>query len=153
PDRRGAKRTRVERRLRQSARHRVGQPMLADEETGKPASRLASLVLSIAYLVVAFEAGGVEGALRMLLFCLVPVAYIWFPDVLGDYTGTVRRADRRRVRLDVLRTRSQSLPVRDLDVLDRRARARIAGVVAAGGHRSTDRARIDSRLVRWISAD
>ena len=61
--------------------------MLADEETGKPASRLASLVLSIAYLVVAFEAGGVEGALRMLLFCFVPVACIWFPDVLGDYAG------------------------------------------------------------------
>jgi len=56
--------------------------MLADEETGKPASRLASVVLSIAYLVVAFEAGGVEGALRMLLFCLVPVACIWFPEGL-----------------------------------------------------------------------
>jgi hypothetical protein len=60
--------------------------MLVDEDAGKPGSRLISLVLTIAYVMIAFKSAGAEAALRLSLYCLVPLGCIWFPDVMGDYT-------------------------------------------------------------------
>jgi hypothetical protein len=56
-------------------------------EEGRPLSRAISATIAVVYLVAAFATGGAELALRTLLFCIVPVGCIWFPDVLGDYTG------------------------------------------------------------------
>jgi hypothetical protein len=59
---------------------------MVDDEGG-PLSRTISAMIAVVYLVGALAAGGAEVASRVLLFCIVPVACIWFPDVLGDYTG------------------------------------------------------------------
>lgn len=59
--------------------------MVGDE--GGPLSRAISAMIAVVYLVGGFAAGGAEVALRVLLFSILPVACIWFPDVLGDYTG------------------------------------------------------------------
>ncbi len=48
--------------------------------------RLSSLVAGI-YLIGAIVYGGTEAALRIALFLLLPLACIWFPDAVGNYTG------------------------------------------------------------------
>jgi hypothetical protein len=34
-----------------------------------------------------FELGGQMGAFKILVYCFIPVACIWFPDHLGSATG------------------------------------------------------------------
>lgn len=41
----------------------------------------------VVYLGFSVTVGGAEGMLKMLLFCIIPLACIWFPEELGDYTG------------------------------------------------------------------
>jgi hypothetical protein len=50
-------------------------------------SRLASSALVAGYLVIGMLAGGPGETLKVLAFCVVPLACIWFPEALGDYTG------------------------------------------------------------------
>ncbi len=56
------------------------------------ASKIAALLVALAYIVVAF---GFGAPLKVLaLFCLVlavPLGLIWFPDECGGITGTVSR--------------------------------------------------------------
>jgi hypothetical protein len=49
--------------------------------------RIISLVLSGLYVVGAYWAGGGESFGKALIFCLLPLACIWFPDDVGEYTG------------------------------------------------------------------
>ncbi len=53
-------------------------------------NRILSGVLAGIYLILAFVGGGIEAALRILLYLLLPLACIWFGDEMGDYTGIVR---------------------------------------------------------------
>jgi hypothetical protein len=46
-------------------------------------SRIASLVIAAAYLLLAGFARGPEGILRMVLFVLTPLGCIWFPEIFG----------------------------------------------------------------------
>lgn len=50
-------------------------------------SRVLSLLLAAAYVVGAWYFGRAEGAVKTALFVVLPLACIWFSDVLGDYTG------------------------------------------------------------------
>jgi len=50
-------------------------------------SRLLSTIVLLFYLVTAYTSGGVDLSLRVLLLSIVPIACIWFPEPLGDYTG------------------------------------------------------------------
>jgi len=50
-------------------------------------SRVLSLLLAGAYVVVgAF--GGLETAAKTAMFVVLPLACIWFSDVLADFTGS-----------------------------------------------------------------
>lgn len=52
-------------------------------------SKLLSLALSAAYLVAALTSKDVEVILSVLGFVLLSLAFIWFGDEIGDYTGWV----------------------------------------------------------------
>ena len=49
--------------------------------------RVVSLVVAAAYVVSAFTRSGQVAGLEMILYCVVPVACIWFPEALGEYVG------------------------------------------------------------------
>ena len=48
-------------------------------------SRAASLVIAAGYLVLAGLARGPEGLLRDVLFLLLPLGCIWFPQIFGTF--------------------------------------------------------------------
>ncbi|HKY31352.1 MAG TPA: hypothetical protein VJV23_02365 [Candidatus Polarisedimenticolia bacterium] len=50
-------------------------------------SRVVSLGVGIIYIVVAVAMGGVKGAVMVICFLFLPLACIWFPDVMASYTG------------------------------------------------------------------
>ena len=52
--------------------------------------RIISLVISIAYLVVAYHANGAETAFKAGMFLILPLACIWFSDAMGSFTGVMR---------------------------------------------------------------
>jgi len=56
-------------------------------EQGRPISRALSTTIALAYLAPALARGDAVLALRVILFCALPVACIWFPDVLGEHAG------------------------------------------------------------------
>ena len=45
-----------------------------------------SALLAMAYIVVAFVTGGPATAVKMV-FCVVSLFCVWFPDVMGSYIG------------------------------------------------------------------
>ena len=51
-------------------------------------SRLLSLILCVLYLIFAAIGGGFKGFLYTTAFLLLPMACVWFPDEMGQYTGT-----------------------------------------------------------------
>lgn len=58
-------------------------------------SRVASAVLTVVYVAVASKSGAVV-AVKMLRFCLLPLACIWFPDALGSLArGRIARTSPR----------------------------------------------------------
>jgi hypothetical protein len=50
-------------------------------------SRLLSLLLVLAYVTGAGVVAGTLSALKILAAMLVPLACVWFPEALGEYTG------------------------------------------------------------------
>ena len=52
-------------------------------------SKALSLLVAIGYMVMAFMAQGIHG-LKYCIGLLVPLAFIWFPDVIGELTGCFR---------------------------------------------------------------
>ena len=58
-----------------------------DGTNGRSPSRLISLAIAAIYVIRALVSGGLESALKTVLFCVIPLACIWFPEALGDYTG------------------------------------------------------------------
>jgi hypothetical protein len=54
---------------------------------GPTLSRLLSLVLVLAYVTGTGVVAGMLSALKMLAGMIVPLACVWFPEVMGDYTG------------------------------------------------------------------
>ena len=55
-------------------------------------NRLLSLLIVLAYVTVAGVMAGMLSALKMLAAMLLPLACIWFPEALGEYTrGHVNR--------------------------------------------------------------
>lgn len=50
-------------------------------------SRLISLILCVLYLIFATIAEGFKGFFYTTAFLLLPMACIWFPDEMGEYTG------------------------------------------------------------------
>lgn len=61
--------------------------MLQDDDAGRPLSRTLSLALAVFYVVASAREGGAGDAVKTLSFCIVPLACVWFPDLMGDYTG------------------------------------------------------------------
>jgi hypothetical protein len=57
-----------------------------DEDDSHQRARMASAVIAATYVIV-FGAWHGEDAVKMLGFCIVPLACIWFPAAMGDYTG------------------------------------------------------------------
>ena len=59
---------------------------------GQPLSRLLSLFLVLAYVTGTGVMAGTLSALKIFAAMLLPLACIWFPDVMGDFTrGRVNR--------------------------------------------------------------
>jgi len=52
---------------------------------------ILSLAVAAAYLVIAGVAAGGEGMAKILVFLIFPLAGIWFPRLLGSYTGRMAR--------------------------------------------------------------
>ena len=50
-------------------------------------SRMISGLIAILYLVSAWLTGGGQSAVPVLLFIILPLLCIWFPDAMGQYTG------------------------------------------------------------------
>ncbi len=55
-------------------------------------NRLLSGVLAVIYVAVAGVIGGAEGAFRLGMFVILPLACIWFSEAMGGYVGPVWRA-------------------------------------------------------------
>ena len=53
-------------------------------------NRSLSLLVYLAYITAGFTRGGGAVALKLAIGLLLPVACIWFPQPLGDYTGIMR---------------------------------------------------------------
>jgi len=51
--------------------------------------RVLSIVVSVGYIVAAYFAGGCIAAGKFVIFCVLPLACIWFPDAMGSYTGNI----------------------------------------------------------------
>ena len=58
-----------------------------DEDHPHPLARVGSLVIAVLYVGVSLTANGLETALRVFMFCLLPLACIWFPQAMGDFVG------------------------------------------------------------------
>jgi hypothetical protein len=52
-------------------------------------ARALSLAIAICYTVAAIIGGGIFG-LFVMIFLLLPLGLIWFPDAWGNVTGVVR---------------------------------------------------------------
>jgi hypothetical protein len=50
-------------------------------------SRILSSAIAIVYMITAYFARGPEVTLRLGIFLILPLACIWFSEVMGDYTG------------------------------------------------------------------
>ena len=53
-------------------------------------NRGLSLLVFLAYAIGAYNSDGVGITLKVAAALLLPMACIWFPDTLGEYTGMVR---------------------------------------------------------------
>lgn len=53
-------------------------------------SRGLSALVALTYLVAALIGGGPVGFVSCALYLLLPLACIWFPDEMGDFTGVIR---------------------------------------------------------------
>jgi len=53
-------------------------------------SKLLSAIIAIAYVGIAFFAGGSEAAVKCGIFLTLPLACIWFSEEMGSYTGVMR---------------------------------------------------------------
>jgi hypothetical protein len=53
-------------------------------------NRGLSLIVAGVYLTAAYGHGGGATLLRVAMFLLLPMGCIWFPEALGEYTGTIR---------------------------------------------------------------
>ena len=53
-------------------------------------NRGLSLLIATAYVVAALLYGHGPDVLKVAMFLLLPMACIWFPEELGDYTGVMR---------------------------------------------------------------
>ena len=51
--------------------------------------KFLSLLVAIGYIVIAVMAQGIHG-LKYCIGLLVPLAFIWFPDEIGELTGYFR---------------------------------------------------------------
>jgi hypothetical protein len=65
-----------------------------DGDDPHPRARLASAVMAATYVIVVATWDDVGDAVRMFGYCMMPLACIWFPAAMGDYTGsmTLRRS-------------------------------------------------------------
>jgi len=50
-------------------------------------SRILSIIIAVAYLVISYFAGGGEALWRIAVFLILPLACIWFGSDMGGYTG------------------------------------------------------------------
>jgi len=50
-------------------------------------NKILSVLIALIYIAMAFAAGGVEDAVKVLLFVIFPLACIWFGDLMGGYVG------------------------------------------------------------------
>lgn len=53
-------------------------------------SRILSAIIAIAYVSIAYFAGGAEAAIAIGMFLVLPLACIWFRDEMGAFTGIMR---------------------------------------------------------------
>ncbi len=53
-------------------------------------NRGLSLLVYFAYLAAAYAHAGGEAMLKVAMGLLLPMACIWFPEPLGEYSGTIR---------------------------------------------------------------
>jgi hypothetical protein len=53
---------------------------------GSSPSRLLAIIIVLAYIIGAGLIAGMVSALKVLAAMLLPLACIWFPEAMGDYT-------------------------------------------------------------------
>ena len=52
--------------------------------------RIASAVVAVFYVVLAFLMEGAETAFRVIIFLILPLGCIWYGEALGSFTGLMR---------------------------------------------------------------
>jgi hypothetical protein len=50
-------------------------------------NRILSGLIALSYLILGFFGGGPKTGMQVLAFIILPLACIWFPDHMGNYTG------------------------------------------------------------------
>jgi hypothetical protein len=51
-------------------------------------SRIISGTLAALYIILAYVGAGGATALKMFIFCLLPIFCIWWSEPMGDWTGS-----------------------------------------------------------------
>ena len=50
---------------------------------------MLSTAICIAYIVGAYSHANMKTTIEVMMFCVLPMGCIWFPEPLGDYVGFV----------------------------------------------------------------
>ncbi|MGB1130015.1 MAG: hypothetical protein ACPG4K_08190 [Haloferula sp.] len=56
---------------------------------GQRAHRFASALVYLIWIALVFSTGGLGHAFKAAAYYLLPMACIWFPDAMGNYTGAL----------------------------------------------------------------
>ena len=48
------------------------------------ANIIISSIIALTYLILAYLSGGGEAFIKIMMFLVLPLCAIWFPDILGD---------------------------------------------------------------------
>ena len=70
-------------------RPQVDDEYLVPPKTNWSLSRVLSTAICIAYIVGAYSHANMKTTIEVMMFCVLPMGCIWFPEPLGDYVGFV----------------------------------------------------------------
>lgn len=54
-------------------------------------ARVISVLVALGYVLIACVTGNPKEALEVAAYLIIPVACIWFPEPIGDFTGSTGR--------------------------------------------------------------
>jgi hypothetical protein len=70
-------------------RPQVDDEYLIPPKTRWSLSRLLSTCICLVYVAGAYLYADIKTTIEVIMFCVLPMGCIWFPEALGDYIGFV----------------------------------------------------------------